>query len=71
MNTQDKIQFLQTAIAKLFNTRVDLNLDDQLRDIGLDSLDVVELQLYYEEHFDVQLPDTAVINTVGDIVALM
>jgi acyl carrier protein len=71
MNTQEKIEFLQTAIAKLFNTRVDLNLDDQLRDIGLDSLDVVELQLYYEEHFDVQLPDTAVINTVGDIVALM
>jgi acyl carrier protein len=71
MNTQEKIEFLQTAVAKLFKTKVDLNLDDQLRDIGLDSLDVVELQLYYEEHFDVQLPDTAVINTVGDIVALM
>jgi acyl carrier protein len=71
MNTQEKIQFLQAAIAKLFDRQVDLSLDDDLRDVGLDSLDTVELQLYYEEHSGVQLSDTAVINTVGDLVALM
>lgn len=71
MNTQEKIEFLQAAIAKLFDRKVDLSLDDHLRDIGLDSLDVVELQLHYEENFDVQLSDTAVVNTVGDLVALM
>lgn len=71
MTQQEKIEFLQGAIAKLFDRTLNLSLDDDLRDLGLDSLDVVELQLFYEDHFEVQLPDTAVINTVGDIVALM
>lgn len=71
MTELEKLNFLQTAILAIFQREITLGMDDRLKDIGLDSLDVIELQLYYEEHFDVTLPDTAVFNTVGDLIRLM
>ena len=40
-------------------------------DLGADSLDVVDLVMYIEEEFDIEIPDEAVenIKTVGDIVS--
>jgi len=70
MTEQDKIKFLESAIKTLFDKELTLNLDDNLLDLGIDSLDAVELQLYYEEQHNVQLDDTAVV-TVRDLIAAM
>ena len=39
-------------------------------DLGADSLDVVDLDMSFEEEFDIEIPDDQVekIKTVGDIV---
>lgn len=68
----EKLEFMQQAMKKLFKIEFKLNLGDNLYDLGVDSLDVVELQLEYEETFDVQLPDTHTqIVYVSDIIKLM
>jgi acyl carrier protein len=71
MTEQDKIKFLESAIKALFDKELTLNLDDNLLDLGIDSLDAVELQLYYEEQHDVQLDDTRAVTTVRDLIAAM
>jgi acyl carrier protein len=72
MTEQDKIKFLESAIFKLFDKTVTLNLDDNLLDLGIDSLDAVELQLYYEEEMDVQMEDTnGIAITVRDLIKMM
>ena len=42
-------------------------------DLGADSLDIVDLVMYLEEEFDVEVPDEEVenIKTVGDIVKFL
>jgi acyl carrier protein len=68
----EKLEFMQQAMKKLFKMEFKLNLGDNLYDLGIDSLDVVELQLDYEETFDVQLPDThSQLVYVSDIIKLM
>lgn len=39
-------------------------------DLGADSLDIVELIMAFEDHFDVEIPDADAekISTVGDVV---
>jgi acyl carrier protein len=72
MTEQEKIKFLESAILKLFDKTVILSLDDHLLDLGIDSLDAVELQLYYEEEMDVQMEDTnGVAITVRDLIKMM
>lgn len=43
---------------------------DMLEDLGVDSLDVVDLIVIIAEEFDIEIPDEVVdnIKTVGDIV---
>ena len=72
MTEQEKIKFLESAILKLFDKTVTLSLDDNLIDLGIDSLDTVELQLYYEEENDVQLSDSNLaMVTVRDLINAM
>lgn len=72
MTEQEKIKFLESAILKLFDKTVTLSLDDHLIDLGIDSLDTVELQLYYEEENDVQLSDSNLaMVTVRDLINAM
>jgi acyl carrier protein len=72
MTEQEKIEFLESAILKLFDKTVTLSLDDNLLDLGIDSLDAVELQLYYEEEMDVQMEDTnGIAITVRDLIKMM
>jgi acyl carrier protein len=72
MTEQEKIKFLESAILKLFDKTVTLSLDDHLLDLGIDSLDAVELQLYYEEEMDVQMEDTnGIAITVRDLIKMM
>ena len=44
---------------------------DMQEDLGIDSLDVVDLIVIISEEFDIEIPDEVVdnIKTVGDIVA--
>jgi acyl carrier protein len=39
--------------------------------MGLDSLNVVELQMYYEEHTGKEIPDDVLISTVADLMKVM
>ena len=48
MNDQEKIKFIKEAILKISNKDIKINSQDVLLDMGLDSLDIVELQIYYE-----------------------
>ena len=64
---------LKAIIVEQFD--VDEALDtpeaDMQEDLGIDSLDVVDLIVIISEEFDIEIPDEAVdnIKTVGDIVA--
>ena len=73
MSDIDKIDFLKLAIKELKGLDIpDLARDMRLADLKIDSLDAVELQMYYEEKIGVETrdPDKAVI-TVGDLIDLM
>jgi acyl carrier protein len=69
MNTLEKVQEL---IAKQLNIPVDTVTADKeiVKDLGADSLDVVELLMNLEEEYSVSIPDEEAIKikTVGDIV---
>ena len=69
MNTLEKVQEL---IAKQLNIPVDtVTIDKEIvKDLGADSLDVVELLMNLEEEYSVSIPDDEAIKikTVGDIV---
>jgi acyl carrier protein len=68
MNT-DKFEFVKIEINKLLKKEVEITLDTVLLDIGLDSLDIVELQMGYEETFNVELKDIEQpIQTVADLI---
>lgn len=73
MSDIDKIDFLKSAIKELKGLDVpDLNRDMRLVDLKIDSLDAVELQMYYEEKVGVETrdPEKAVV-TIGDLIDLM
>jgi acyl carrier protein len=68
----EKLAFMQNAVEQLFKIEFKINLGDNLSDLGLDSLDVVELQLFYEDAFQLQLPDTfKPLVYVSDVINLM
>ena len=71
MNT-DKVEFVKIEINKLLKKEVEITLDTVLLDIGLDSLDIVELQMVYEETFNVELKDIEhSIPTIADLIRAM
>ena len=71
MNT-DKFEFVKIEINKLLKKEVEITLDTVLLDIGLDSLDIVELQMVYEETFNVELKDIEhSIQTISDLIRAM
>jgi acyl carrier protein len=69
----DKIEFLKKALLELKGKVPDLITEDtRLLDIGVDSLDAVELQMYYEDVTGKETIDskTAVV-TVKHLIDLM
>lgn len=73
MTDQEKLDFLSSAIAKLFKKTFDVNTDTNtaLVDLGLDSLDTVELQMYYDEETGHEFPTDAKVVTLRDLLDLM
>ena len=45
----EKLEFLHKTLSKLFDKNFKVSIDDNLYDLGLDSLDIIELQVEYEE----------------------
>jgi acyl carrier protein len=71
MTNIEKLNFINSAITKLTKKGSSVSPDDVLIDIGLDSLDIVEIQLLYEETFKIELPDNITVSTVKDLMDLM
>lgn len=71
MTEQEKIEFIQTAILEISGKTITVKSSDLLLNLGLDSLDIVEMQMYYEDKTGLSLPDDAVILTVSDLMKLM
>jgi acyl carrier protein len=72
MNRQEKLDFLTSAITNMHKLSIQLTEDIVLASIGLDSLDIVELQLYYEEQTGNETDDPVVpVVSVKDLLDLM
>ena len=73
MTDQEKINFLVKAIKELKDIDVtEITAETRLGDLNIDSLDAIELQMYYEEVNGVQTKDpTGAVKTVGDLISLM
>ena len=72
MATLDKVKEL---VAQQLNKSVEEITEDKevVKDLGADSLDVVEMLMSLEEEFDITVPEEDAVNikTVGDIVKLI
>lgn len=71
MNDEEKLEFIREAIFKVSKRDIKINPQDVLLDIGLDSLDTVELQMYYEENTGHEISDDFVIITISDLMKVM
>ena len=71
MTDQKKIEFIEGAVLKLFKKTIKLSPTDNLLEAGLDSLDVVELQVYYEEVTSTEVSNDSKVSTVAELIALM
>jgi acyl carrier protein len=70
MTDQEKFNFLKSAFNDLFKKELpDINRDTPIQDLGLDSLDIVELQMEFEKRYNVEIPDPENdIRTVGHLL---
>ena len=72
MKTNDMFEKVQTILAK--QLRVDasrITPDSQIKkDLGADSLDILQLLMRIEDQYGIVIPDQALaqFNTVGDVV---
>ena len=71
MTDQEKIKFIEDAVLKLFKKSITLSPTDNLLEVGLDSLDVVELQVYYEEVNATEVSNDSKVSTVAELMDLM
>lgn len=71
MKDAEKIKFIQSAVEHLFDKSVKIEPGDNLLDLGLDSLDIVELQMYYEDEFNTIIESDESPITVKDLMGLM
>ena len=71
MTDQEKIKFIEDSVLTLFKKTIKLSPTDNLLEVGLDSLDVVELQVYYEEVTANEVSDDAKASTVAELMSLM
>lgn len=73
MNTESNMEFLRETIAELQGGKIhNFTIETRLSDLGLDSLDVVELQMAYEDKMNIVIDDpTEALVTIGDLLLLM
>lgn len=72
---EEKLDFIRSAIAELKHVsanQIHINLTDNLSKFNLDSLDIVELQMMYEDKTGRQTDNpTKAVNTVQDLIDVM
>ncbi len=72
MAVADKVKAL---ISEQLNRPVEEVLEEKevVKDLGADSLDIVEMLMSLEEEFNITVPEDEAVNikTVGDIIALI
>ena len=70
MTDQEKIDFLKSSIQRLFKKEPpEITREMLLPDLGLDSLDIVELQMEFEKEYNVEIPDPEDASvTVGNLI---
>lgn len=71
MNKEQVFSFVSSVLSDYLGSEEVLKEDMSLRnDLGLDSLDTIDLAFKCERKFDIQIPDDVVENfsTVGDVV---
>lgn len=73
MGEKEKIEFLFNTIKNHFNKNITtISADDKLSNLGLDSLDIVEIQMFYEDEHGVEIKDpTKPLITVSDLIELI
>jgi acyl carrier protein len=72
MTDTEKLLFIEEAIKTLFSKNIDgIKPEDNLGDLGLDSLDIVELTMYYEDTTNTVIESDATAATVADLMVLM
>lgn len=72
MNNQ-AFEWFKKTIKNKFNKEIDqIDENSYLVDLGIDSLDLVEIQLEYENDFSVEVPETTKeIRTVKDLLEIL
>lgn len=69
------VESVKELIAKQLNKPIDEISEDKevVKDLGADSLDVVEMLMSLEEEFNITVPEEDAVNikTVGDIINLI
>jgi len=71
MTNDEKIRFIEDAILTLMKKSIKLKPSDNLIEMSLDSLEIVELQMYYEEETGHELNPDASVVTVEDLMSIM
>jgi acyl carrier protein len=73
MTDSEKLEFIRNAITQLFKKqpKSEITPEKSLIDLGLDSLDIVELQMHYEEVTGEETATDSRVVTVADLMSLM
>lgn len=69
MNIHEKVSNIFTKYSK----NADINNDTSLKELGLDSLDLVEVLMDIEEEFNIEFEDEEMmaLSTVNDVLAII
>ncbi len=69
---------LQSTLIKLVAEQLTvkeeiITLESKFEDLGADSLDVVEIALAIEDHYQIEIPDESAsdIDTIGDVLRIL
>ena len=72
MTNEEKIKFIESAISKLSRKEVKVKPTDILADMNIDSMDIIEMQMWYDDEFNtVSAEPTGPIITVLDLMNIM
>lgn len=72
MNNDEMLKWIEKTTKVINGNTTSLTPNTLLDSIGIDSLDVVELQMAYEDEFNVILADSSEVPiTVGDLIYII
>ncbi len=66
MTVFEKVQ--EVLVTELSLDQEEITMEKSFTDLGIDSLDLVELVMQLEEEFDITIEESESLQTVGDVV---